>query len=144
MQEWFPELLNYPPINMNIQNMVRTPLNVDIYCKSSILNYCDDTGVMANTNPFGSNREQAGWYLSKNHNRDIDGNVTELIPIQGNIQVNPIPSGDIPLGNGRNGFVVEKFLSCDISYSVIKIKTDPPLWFEPSEYAVNCDKNSSQ
>ena len=141
---------NYPRVNMNVSPIVRTPLNVDIYCKTNIANYCKDRGVIINSNVTATTREAYGWYLSINHNASLDGNVTNLTANPPIVTITPDsdPSpavNEIMLPNGTNGMVMEKFQNCSSPSSTITIKTSPALAFEPSQYVVNCtDINASQ
>jgi hypothetical protein len=139
------DLNSYPAINMNISPIVRTPLNVDIFCKTTINNYCADRKIMNNTNLTGTTREQIGWYLSAKHNHTVDGNVTNLQATPNIVTIIPNPINPITLTNGENGLVTETFINCSSPQSIIKITTSPALSFEPSQYVVNCsDKNASQ
>ncbi len=92
---------------------------------------------------MGTTREQNGWYPSVKHDGNLDGNVTKLIPNPSIVIITPNPDKDIPLNNGKNGLVREKFIDCGSPKCVIKIITDPPLKFEPSEYVVSCTENNS-
>ncbi|SFV69929.1 hypothetical protein MNB_SV-14-447 [hydrothermal vent metagenome] len=136
------DLNNYPRVNMTVSPLVRTPLNVDIYCRTDIPNYCKDRNVIANSNLSGTTREQNGWYLSINHNGQLDGNVTDLIPNHSNINLtpNPTPAGadDLMLDNGENGLESATFINCSNPTITVTIKTSPALAFEPSQYTVNC------
>jgi hypothetical protein len=139
------DLNNYPRVNMNISPLIRTPLNVDIYCGTPLVNYCKDRNVIANSNISGTVREQNGYYVSFKHNGELDGNVTGLSDNPHMVTISPNPNSDISLNNGANGTVNEVFINCNNPSSTITIKTDPVLAFEPSEYTVNCtDANASQ
>jgi len=139
------DLSIYPQVNLNISPVVRTPLNVDIFCKSDILNYCRDRDVLLNTNITGTMREEQGWYLSANHNASKDGNVTQLIPNHNNITITPNPLADIMLEHGENGLISNKFVDCSFSEVTVRINSFPELAFEPSEYTISCtDMNASQ
>ena len=131
-------LNNYPKVNMHISPLVRTPLNVDIYCGTPLANYCLDRNVIANSNVAGTVREQNGWYISSKHNGELDGNVTKLLDSPKIVTITPDPNNDIPLNKGSNGTVNEEFNNCNQSMVTITIKTDPVLAFEPSEYTVSC------
>jgi len=137
------DLDNYPEINMNVSPLVRTPLNVDIYCKTALINYCEDRGILSNTNLSSSTREQNGWYLSSKHNGDLDGNVTSLVANPPIVNISPAPP--IALPNGENGLVSKTFIDCSSPSSTITIGTSPVLAFSPSQYVVNCtDTDPSQ
>jgi len=136
---------------MNISPLVRTPLNVDIYCKTTISNYCRDRNVLANSNVTATTREQNGWYLSVKHDGQLDGNVTNLRsdnPLMINISPDSDPSPDInnfTLDGGETGLPTETFINCSSPSSTITIFTSPALAFEPSQYVVNCtEANASQ
>ena len=141
---------NYPRVNMNVSPIVRTPLNVDIYCKTNIANYCENRGVIANSNLTATTREAYGWYLSAEHNATVDGNVINLMANPPIVTITPDsdPSptiNEITLPNGRNGMVIERFQNCSSTSSTITITTSPALAFEPSQYVVYCtDVKSSQ
>ncbi len=134
------DLNNYPRVNINLSPLVRTPLNVDIYCGTTLANYCTDRNVIANSNIAGTIREQNGWYISAKHNGDLDGNVTRLTATPSIVTISPNPLNNISLNNGANGTVNEVFNSCPNATpsSTITITTDPVLAFEPSQYTVNC------
>jgi|GEM_PF-2222895 len=139
------DLNNYPKVNMHVSPLVRTPLNVDFYCATTITNYCKDRDVFANTNLAGTTREQNGWYLSVKHNANLDGNVTELRDNPSIVTITPDPTAtkvdndDISLTHGENGLITARFNSCSPNTSsTVTIVTDPALAFEPSEYTVNC------
>ena len=144
------DLDNYPTVNLNISPFVRTPLNVDIFCKTSIVNYCQARRVINNTNLAGTTREQGGWYVSFKHNSAVDGNVTNLTANPPIVTISPDsdPSPNINmimLPNGENGLVTKSFNNCSSPSSTITIETSPALAFEPSQYVVNCtDNNASQ
>ena len=144
------DLDNYPRVNFNISPLVRTPLNVDIYCKTNIINYCEERNVTVNSRVTGTTREADGWYLSINHNGELDGNVTNLTASPAIVTISPDSSPDINintimLNNGANGLVTETFIDCSSPSSTITIFTSPVLAFEPSQYVVNCtDVNASQ
>ena len=138
------DLQNYPRVNLNISPLVRTPLNVDMFCDMNIT-YCTDRNILANTNLTATTREQNGWYLSSEHNGELDGNVTKLDDNPNIVNTTPDPNSDIPLPHGENGMVIEQFINCSSPQSTITITTDPVLSFEPSQYIVNCtDNNASQ
>ena len=140
------DLENYPRVNLTVSSIVRTPLNVDIFCNTNLLNYCQNRNVLTHTNLTSTTREQNGWFLSSHHNSELDGNVTALVdnPDIVTISPNPTPVGadDITLPNGENGMVMVKFNNCNSPQSTITIITDPELAFEPSKYVVSC-KNSN-
>ena len=128
---------------MNISKIVRTPLNVDIFCKTNIPNYCTTTNVLANTTLSSTTREQNGWYLSSKHNGDFDGNVTTLTPNFGTVSINP--NNNITLPNGSNGLILNSFDDCSNPKITVAITTTPSLTFNPSQYVINCtDNNASQ
>jgi hypothetical protein len=139
------DLNSYPTVNLNISSLVRTPLNVDIFCKTTINDYCLNRGIMNNTNLTGTTREQGGWYLSTNHHPTLDGNVSNLQASPNIVTILPNPLNPISLTNGENGLVSETFINCSSPQSIITITTSPALSFEPSEYIVHCtDQNASQ
>lgn len=138
------DLNNYPRVNLNTSSFIRTPLNVDIFCKTNIVNYCKDREVLNNTSLGGTTRDQLGWYLSTSHNSELDGNITRLEDNPNIVSISPNPLNDIMLNNGRNGVIVLNFDNCSSPKSTITISTDPELAFSPSEYVVNCvDANAS-
>jgi len=136
-------LNNYPEVNIQTSPIVRTPLNVDIYCQTNTPNYCKERGILDNTNLSSSTREQNGWYLSSNHDGDLDGKVLALIDTPNNLTITP--DKNITLPHGQRGLIVNKFDDCTSSSVRVTIITDPVLQFSPSEYVVNCtDKDPSQ
>ena len=139
------DLNNYPTVNLNVSPLVRTPLNVDIFCNTSIANYCVDRKVINNTTLTATTREQGGWYISSNHHGILDGNVTNLNATPNIVTITPNPLNPIQLSHGENGLVNEKFIDCSSPEVTIKITTSPALNFEPSQYIINCrDNNASQ
>ena len=146
------DLNNYPRVNMQVSPMVRTPLNVDIYCDTTtIANYCRDRDVLNHTSLSGTTREQNGWYLSTDHNGTVDGNVTALIPNFNTIMLIPNPTpikvdnDDITLNHGHTGTPNGTFNNCTNPTITVTISTDPVLAFNPSNYTLNCtDVNASQ
>ena len=139
------DLQSYPRVNLNISPLVRTPLNVDIYCKTPLPNYCEAREIINNTNLTGTTREQGGWYLSSQHHTELDGNVTKLEATPNIVTIVPNPLNPITLPNGENGLVTETFINCSSPQSIINITTSPALTFEPSQYVLNCsDQNASQ
>jgi len=139
------DLNSYPAVNLNISPIVRTPLNVDIFCKTTINNYCANREILNNTTLTGTTREQGGWYLSAKHHPTLDGNVTKLQATPNIVTIIPNPLNPITLTNGENGLVTETFNNCSSPQSTIKITTSPALSFEPSQYVVQCsDQNASQ
>ncbi len=146
------DLNNYPRVNMQVSPMVRTPLNVDIYCgTTTIANYCRDRDVLNHTSLSGTTREQNGWYLSTDHNGTVDGNVTALIPDFNTIMLipNPTPTkvdnDDITLNHGHTGTPNGTFNNCINHTITVTIATDPVLDYIPSNYTLNCtDVNASQ
>ncbi len=145
------DLNNYPRVNMHVSPMVRTPLNVDIYCGTTILNYCRDRNVLNHTSLSGTTRKQNGWYLSTDHNGSVDGNVTALTPDFTTITLTPNPtptkvdSDDITLNHGHTGTPNGTFNNCTNPTITVTISTDPVLAFNPSNYKLHCtDVNASQ
>jgi hypothetical protein len=134
------DLNNYPRVNTNISALIITPLNVDIYCGTTIVDYCKNRHVLINSSISSTIREQSGWYLSIKHNANLDGNVTGLIdnPDILTITPNPTSTNNISLDNGSNGTVNAVFNNCNQPSSTITIITDPVLAYEPSQYTVNC------
>jgi len=141
-----PDRFNYPRINMNVSPIVRTPLSVDIFCDVNS-SYCTQTGVLNNTKLSGTTREQIGWYISTNHNGEIDGNVTQLIanPTGGIVTLTPNPTLLTPLSlpHGHNGIESAKFNNCNNQQVEVTIVTDPVLAYQPNSYILNCTNNNS-
>ena len=143
------DLNNYPRVNITISPIVKTPLNVDIFCNTIIVDYCKDRGVLDNTNLLGTTREQNGWYLSINHNGELDGNVTKLEDNPNIITIRDdlIEAEDknVTLNNGENNLIDARVDDCISAKSTtVTITTTPELRF-PSQYIINCtDKNASQ
>ena len=138
------DLNNYPRVNMHISPLVRTPLNVDIYCGTTIANYCRDRHVLNHTSLSGTVREQNGWYLSTDHNGATDGNITALTPDFNTITIAPNPTplktdnDDITLNHGHNGTINGTFNNCTHPTITVAITTDPALAFTPSQYTLKC------
>ncbi|CAA6818527.1 MAG: Unknown protein [uncultured Sulfurovum sp.] len=132
------DLLNYPRIYFKKSKVVRTPLNVDIFCNAPKA-YCQETGILNNTVIESSPRKQQGWYLSVNHDQSSDGEVTSLTPNPNVVNISPIP---VKFSSGRNGVVLTSFNNCTIPSTKISIGTDPVLDYHPQGmppyYVVNC------
>ncbi|RUM69547.1 MAG: hypothetical protein DSZ07_04395 [Sulfurovum sp.] len=141
-----PDRFNYPRVNMNVSTIIRTPLSIDIFCDLNS-SYCTKTGVINNTILSGTTREQIGWYLSTNHNEDIDGNVTQLIanPTGGIVTLTPNPTllSPLSLPHGHNGIESAKFNNCNNQQVEVTIVTDPVLAYQPNSYILNCTNNNS-
>ena len=69
------DLDSYPRVQFPKEKSIRTPLNIDIFCDRSN-SYCQDRKIFDNSN--NTPRSQLGWYLSINHNKNRDGNITQL------------------------------------------------------------------
>jgi len=138
-----PDKPSYPKVNVATDPLVVTPLNVDIFCDEDNA-YCEKTGVMDNTDVSGTNREQSGWYLSINHEGEVDGNVTGLTLALDNLTLQPNPSVATPLTlpNGRNGVENATFSDCSHKRVEVTIITDPVLSFQPNSYILNCTNPS--
>jgi len=136
------DLNNYPRVNIHVSPLIRTPLNVDIYCDTPIPDYCVDRKVIQNSKVSGSIREQNGYYLSSKHNGDLDGNITALIDEPNILTITPNPSSDsannISLPHGETGITNVVFDNCSSPQVKVKIVTHPSLAFNPSEFTVNC------
>ena len=104
------QLDNYPRVNINISPLVRTPLNVDIYCQTHSIDYCMNRKIFENSSVTSTTREANGWYLSKNHNGMLDGNVTNLVPAPAIVDITAnMPINNLILTDGANGRVMAKF-----------------------------------
>ena len=126
----------YPLIHFPKTKVIRTPLNVDIFCNSDI-NYCRESNVFKNS--VSSPRKQQGWYLSVNHNPLSDGKVTLLTPVPNNLTPSSTP---LPLPAGRNSLLFNTLNSCSASKIKVKIHTDKPLEYHPNGaspyYEIQC------
>lgn len=145
-----PDEINYPTIVYSASPIIRTPLNVDIFCDTNS-SFCAETNVTGHTTFQGSPRQQQGWYLSIDHNSSIDGVVTHLEPKTPIVTFVPNPSTALPLPftTGRNGMLVTKFISCNsaTNRSTITITPSPHLLYHPNPlrngepiYTVTCVK----
>jgi hypothetical protein len=123
-----PDKIHYPRVNLAKNRMIRTPLNVDIFCNAEEA-YCKKTRILANTKVESSPRKQDGWYLSVKHDALFDGMVTDLVPTPSIVTTTTPP---ISLTSGRNGMVTTKFIGTHASKSVVSIKTSPALTFYPN------------
>jgi len=153
----FPDKRVFPRIDFNKKDFVRTPLGVEIFCGVSVpLTYCVETNLTKHTLKSSSPRAQDGWFISIDHNKSIDGNVTKLIPDDPNPNVVTFstlttPTFPITLPNGKNGTVITKFSNPagDKSYKIF-IHPSPHLRFSEKTtdgidyYIINgSDKNST-
>jgi len=116
------DLDSYPRVQFPKEKSIRTPLNVDIFCDKSN-SYCQDRKVFDNSN--NTPRSQLGWYLSINHNKNRDGNITQLTPNPNIVSISP----NLPIGleNGRNGLVFINFNSCSGTNQKSTITITPEL-----------------
>ncbi|CAA6826152.1 MAG: Unknown protein [uncultured Sulfurovum sp.] len=112
----------YPKINFNNTQIVRTPLNVDIFCDKN-MSYCQKTNIFKHTDTSSLNRSNQGWYLSLDHNLSTDGKIQNLNPNSVTVTVNP--SSNIDLTKGRNGLVINTFNNCNNSNDVIMVEIVP-------------------
>ena len=140
-----PDKIHYLRVNFNKTKIIRTPLNVDIFCKAPEA-YCTQTNIFNNTEVESSPRKQEGWYLSTNHDGANDGVVTALEPSPNIVTTTVTP---IPFTHGRNGLVLTKFNNCNSSKSIVVIKTTPALSYKPNGnnpyYVVECtNKDDSE
>jgi uncharacterized repeat protein (TIGR01451 family) len=135
---------DYPRVNINVNPTVRTPLNVDMYCRTNTPNYCVNTNIIAHTNLGATDREADGWYLSTDHNGLLDGNVTNLTSNLPIVTISPDDNANpainiLMLNNGSHGRVMERFNNCPApGRATITINTSPVLAFSPSQYVVKC------
>jgi hypothetical protein len=92
----------YPRVNfLGNPIVVNTPISVDIFCKKhDNPNFCTEMKIFENTIIHASPRKEEGWYISSNHNRDFDGNITTLQPLTNGVTVNP--NSNIPFSGGQN------------------------------------------
>ncbi len=106
-----PDKANYPTIDFNIENSIRTPIQVEIFCGNGVSNtLCVDTNLTTHTNLTSSPRSELGWYISIDHNGSVDGNIIGLVPNNINPNVLSItPSTPIELNNGRIGTIMTRF-----------------------------------
>jgi len=96
---------------------------------------------MDNTNVSETDREEAGWYLSINHNGEVDGNVTGLtLTPDGTVDLSPVPTlaDPLTLPGGSNGGENATFNNCNYKRVEVTIETDPVLNFQPNSYILNC------
>ena len=67
---------------------INTPLSVEIFC--NIPNgYCNNMQILNNTDRYASPNRQNGWYISTNHNQNLDGNITRLNSLSNGLNVTP-------------------------------------------------------
>ncbi len=141
-----PDNLYYPKINFHVNPVIRTPLNIEIFCDKNT-SYCMETNVTTNSNPNASPRRQNGWYLSIKHNPQLDGNVTLLRPLPNIVTLSPI--APIVFNHGRNGIVITRFNNCvkPQTESNITIVPTPALQYDPNPshnglpmYQVSCEQ----
>ena len=141
---------NYPKIVFTDNPVIRTPLNIDIYCDSAIA-YCNETGVRGHTNLTGVAESQVGWYISTDHHTALDGEVQQLIPDSGTVTV--APNSNIQFIDGRNGVITDTFNACNGTNDRVRVEIVPDtalLYAEDSLdghpfYFVSCtDQNSSE
>jgi len=142
---------SYPKIIFDDNPVIRTPLNVDIFCDTTIA-YCDETGVREHTDLTGLFNLQDGWYISTDHNTATDGMIRELNPNR--VQVTVTPNRDINLTKGRNGLITNTFNACNSKNDtvMVEIVPDEAQLYSPlvttnghPSYTVSCsDQNSSQ
>ncbi|MBU1668708.1 LamG domain-containing protein [bacterium] len=138
-----PDSLEYPQIHFNDTQIIRTPLNVDIFCKING-SYCNDRKVLTNSNPNSSPRRDAGWYLSSFHDGQADGNVTVFNSIPNILTITP--STPVTFTTGRHGVIITEFDSCaGQQESTVTVTPQMALRYHPNaannglpEYKVSC------
>ncbi|MCH9740845.1 MAG: hypothetical protein K0U38_08415, partial [Epsilonproteobacteria bacterium] len=147
-----PDQINYPRVVFNSSPLIRTPLNIDIFCDKNS-SYCIDTNVTTHSDVSSSPRLQEGWYLSVDHNESVDGHVTKLTPMPGIVTITPNPSSAFPIRfkSGRNGLITTKFNNCTetLHQSTITITPTTALLYNPTPlkageptYTVTCTPNT--
>jgi len=138
-----PDKILYPRVNFAMTKVVRTPLNVDIFCNASEA-HCRQTKLLANTKVESSPRKQDGFYLSVHHNADEDGMVTGLSSAPKNVNTPPTP---IKFTDGRNGNLLTRLNNCNSPRSVVSITSAPALMYYPNGklpyYIVECIKKEA-
>ena len=138
-----PDAEIYPRVHYSGSNIVvNTPISIDIFCQNpSNPNFCREMKIFDHTQIHASPRKQAGWYISTDHNRDQDGNVT-LVPLTNSIIINPT---DVPFTNGQNYMVNTTVVDANHSKNKVEIQTPPHLTYkDPNYVVVVTDNNSSQ
>jgi len=145
-----PDQPNYPKVIFTNNPIVRTPLNIDIYCETSIA-YCNETGVRGHTDLNGVSEAQVGWYISTDHHTTLDGEVQQLIPNLGTVKI--APKTNIKFLNGRNGVITDTFNVCNSTNDRVKVEIvpDTSLLYAPDSldghpfYFISCtDQNLSE
>ena len=152
-----PDKRNFPKIDFNRVDFVRTPMQVEIFCGITVpLSYCVDTNLTSHTLKSSSPRAQQGWFISIDHNESVDGNITNLVPDDPNPNIVTFstlnsPTFPITFKNGKNGAIITKFSTPtgDRSYMIF-IHPSPQLKFSDKTtdgidyYIVSgSDRNSS-
>ncbi len=97
----------YPRVNfIGSPVTVNTPISVDIFCQELLHpEFCKNMAIFENTHIYGSPRKEKGWYISINHNPQLDGNISSLNSLNStSLTVNP--SNNIPFKNGQNYAII--------------------------------------
>jgi hypothetical protein len=130
-----PDKINYPMINFNKWNFIRTPMQVEIFCGKVSNQYCRDTNLTNHVDITSSPRSEQGWFLSIDHNGTVDGGVRGLSVVNRNsnaliFTTSTTPIFPMELPNGRNGTLVTRFAdrTREQKYK-IDIFVDPPFMY---------------
>jgi len=137
-----PDRLIYPRVNFAKVKIIKTPLNVDIFCNRP-KSYCQETNIFDNTVLSSSPRKQEGWYLSVNHDTNMDGKVNSLTPLPNNATTTVPP---ISFNSGRAEGVSTTLLDCSVPTTTIIIGSDKAIEYNPKGnppyYKVECVQNA--
>ena len=139
-----PDKLVYPRVNFTgTPVVVNTPLSVDIFCKKlTDTNFCKNMKILDNTLIHASPRKQKGWYISSNHNENLDGNITSLN------SVNPIsltvdPNSNIPFIHGQNYQINSTVADANHSINQVNIIVPSQLQYLNPNYSIPSTGNGS-
>ena len=144
-----PDYVVFPIININNSSIVRTPLNVDIFCDKNT-SYCNETNITYHTNINSSPRRDSGWYLSTEHETLNDGHIIQLDAVPDIVTI--VPDENITFVNGRNGILLNTFINCILPFesTTVTITPTPALEYHPDPanhgfptYTLPCSQNPS-
>ncbi len=109
-------------------NILNTPLSIEIYCKSpSHRSWCDNDMNLNNIARNTHKTDSRGWYLAKDHNSTVDGKVTQLSSSDENV----ILENTNPVANtidGRISNINAKYTADIEGINKSEITIDSDIW----------------
>ena len=139
-----PDRLIYPRVNFTgTPVVVNTPLSVDIFCKNlSDVHFCRNMKILDNTVIHASPRKQEGWYISSNHNKKFDGNITSLNSVNP-LSLTVAPNSNVPFTHGQNYQINSTVIDANHSINLVNVTVPSQLHYLNPHYSVPSVGNGS-